>query len=59
MDRFFDMINGWTPLGQGAFTIVVLFCLSMMIVDIFKYVAVMIRGWPESYEIQEEEENER
>ena len=56
MDRFFEMVNGWTPFGQGLFFTVVLFFLCMLIVDVMKYIAVMLRGWPQDEPQEEEEE---
>jgi hypothetical protein len=45
VDRFFNIVDKWDKGGQGLFFFIVLIVVSLTIVDVFKCLTIMFRGW--------------
>ncbi len=46
MDRIFDMMAHWTPLGQGIFFLMVMGAILYTFRRLLFYIAVIINDWP-------------
>jgi hypothetical protein len=46
LDKLFEMISKWPPIGQGFFVLMILGVFTTMIAQIFRYLAIAVRGWP-------------
>ncbi len=50
VDRVFDIVSHWSPIGQGFFLVLALIIFVIMpvglIIALAKYVVVLFRGWP-------------
>lgn len=46
MDRVFDLMQKWTPQGQGLFLIFMVLIFVAVLGGVFRFVLVLIRGWP-------------
>ena len=49
MDAFWEMVTGWTPLGQGLFFLILLGTIATVIERLAHYLTVMFRGWPDPF----------
>lgn len=56
MKEFFDIVSGWTPIGQGLFFFFVICCVLFTVRYALMIIAVLFRGWPppELEEVEEE-----
>jgi hypothetical protein len=56
MHEFWEAYKNWTPFGQGAFFVLLAWCVVEVFRSLFHYIAVMFHGWPPNdYEEPEEE----
>lgn len=51
-----QFFNGWTPIGQGLFVLLMSFLLCATVYELCKLVVVLFRGWPPPYIDKEDEE---
>jgi len=59
MQGLFDLMARWSPIGQGLFMLLLVFLAVALVANVFKYLAVMVRGWPPAHcEVEYEEEVE-
>jgi hypothetical protein len=59
MNRLFDMMGTWPPLGQGVFLLLLTTMTYGTAVGIVKYLTVMVRGWPPpGCEVEQENEEQ-
>lgn len=45
-DRFFDMVDHWSLLGQWLFFLIVCGIVAALVGSIFKMGVIIFRGWP-------------
>ena len=46
MEPFWNMVSKWDHFGQGLFFILLAGGFFGMVTGVFRYLAVMFRGWP-------------
>lgn len=56
MEKMIDMIGKWEPFGQGIFFLMVIGITSGTISELWKHCVVLVRGWPNQNEEEEEDE---
>jgi hypothetical protein len=58
MDKFLDILAGWDRMGQWLFFCFVVLMIAVTISEVFKFIAIMLRGWPPVVEEPPEEQQE-
>ena len=48
MEGLWEIMAGWTPFGQAVFLLLVLGAVLGTVERCARYLAVMMRGWPDS-----------
>jgi len=54
MNQIFDIISQWNGIGQWVFLLIIFLTLVGFVGNMFKYIAVCLRGWP-TYELKDDE----
>jgi len=59
IDRLFDMMANWSPLGQAVFILIILGMIGGLFQMTYHAICVLVRGWnPYSEEPEDEKEED-
>ena len=53
-EGLFQLMRGWTPLGQGLFLLIVLGAVLALFQKMAYYIVVAFRGWPPEHVTRQE-----